>query len=200
MPGSAVSGPAGGGAGSRSPSRPHGTGPARSGRCAGCRGRSHCRRCRTAAARRQAAHQRSRPPGPHLPDGPRPRAGPAPQPHGGPGRRSRIGLNQHSADVLAARMIRQDTDHVMTLPGAQAHQHDPAGRCPVNRIGQVRSDASQPRAQRRRRIIIGRVPRQPVLHPGIVAPAAHVPPPQAGSPAGTSRRDPPGIPARSIPA
>jgi len=31
---------------------------------------------------------------------------------------ARIGLNQHSADVPAARMIRQDTDHVVTLPGA----------------------------------------------------------------------------------
>jgi hypothetical protein len=39
-------------------------------------------------------------------------------------------------------MIRQDTNHVVTLPGAQAHQHDPAGRCPVNRIGQVPAAAS----------------------------------------------------------
>jgi hypothetical protein len=107
---------------------------------------------------------------------------------------TRIGLNQHSTDIIAAGMIRQDTEHVVPLPGAQAHQHDPARRRPVNRIGQVRPDASQPRAQRRRRIIVSRVPGQPVLHPSIVAPAVPVPPPQTGGPAGTGHHHPPGSP------
>jgi hypothetical protein len=58
-----------------------------------------------------------------------------------------IGFDQDGADIIAAGMLRQDPDDVVTLPGTQADHIDQARRGPVNRIGQVRSDASQPRAQ-----------------------------------------------------
>ena len=128
MPGSAVSGPAGGGAGSRSPSRPHGTGGAvwtvrRMSRSLTLPKMPHSSST-SAAHVSQAGHQAricltDLDPGQALP---RSRAA-------GQDDVTRIGLNQHSPDILAAGMIRQDTDHVVTLPGAQAHQRDPARRC-----------------------------------------------------------------------
>ena len=66
-------------------------------------------------------------------------------------------------------MPRQHPDDVMPLPGTQSDQaHPPRGRL-IDRIPKVRPDAPQSRAQRRRRIVIGRVPGYPVLHPAIVA-------------------------------
>ena len=61
-------------------------------------------------------------------------------------------------------------------------------------------DPSQPRAQRPRRVVIGRAPGWPVRHPSIATPAAPTSPPQDCSPSGAGHRHPSKIPEESIPA
>jgi hypothetical protein len=82
-----------------------------------------------------------------------------------------VGFDQHSADIIAARMMGHHPDDVVPLSGTQADQAHPARSCLIDRIGQVRPDPSQACAQWRRRIVIGCVPGYPVLHPEYLAPA-----------------------------
>jgi len=81
-----------------------------------------------------------------------------------------VGLDQDRGHIVPAGMAGQHADHVVSLAGAQADQADRARRGAVDRAGQLCLDQFQPCAQRRRRVIIGFVPRHPVLHAAYRAP------------------------------
>ena len=94
-----------------------------------------------------------------------------------PGQRdvARVRFDQDSPDLAAARMARQCSEDVATLPGAQADQLHPVRGSVVDGIRQARLDAPQPDAQQRRGIVIACVPGHPVLHSSIVASPARQP-------------------------
>ena len=73
-----------------------------------------------------------------------------------------VEFDEPGAHVVATGMAGQHADDVVPLAGAHTDDPDHAGRAVLERLCQMASHHGQSMRQRRRRVVIRRVPRYPV--------------------------------------